>query len=105
MGGGGVLTGRAAWYGPGAGTFEGRHSGFLRFSSASCERVRAFASNPAPANDCSGSFAYDMNARIQSGIDSGLVVGASVYCQYWTRDPADPFTLGLTDGVSFVIGD
>ncbi len=61
--------------------------------------------NAAPANDCSGSFAYDMNARIQSGIDSGLVVGASVYCQYWTRDPADPFTLGLTDGLSFVIGD
>ena len=29
--------------------------------------------------------------------------GDTVYCQYWSRDPAAPFTTGLTDGVEFSI--
>jgi hypothetical protein len=52
---------------------------------------------------CSGTFAYDMNARIQSGVDSGLSSGATVYCQYWFRDPQAPFTTGLSNGLEFII--
>ena len=59
--------------------------------------------NP-PPSDCSGTYAYDMNARIQSGIDPGLTVGTSVYGQYWSRDPSDPHTTNLTDALEFLIG-
>jgi hypothetical protein len=57
-------------------------------------------------DDCSGSFAYDMNARIQSGVDPQLAVGATVDAQYWYRDPADPagFATGLSDALEFVVG-
>lgn len=56
-----------------------------------------------PPDDCSGQFSYDFNARIQSGVDPNLASAATVYCQYWYRDPADPFTTGLTNGLSFTI--
>jgi hypothetical protein len=54
-------------------------------------------------DDCSGAYSFDMNARIQSGVDANLVQGATVYCQYWSRDPASPTTTGLTNGLSFSI--
>jgi hypothetical protein len=59
--------------------------------------------NP-PPDDCSGSYSFDMNARIQSGSDPALVAGEDFYCQYWYRDPADPQTIGLTDGLRAVVG-
>jgi hypothetical protein len=60
--------------------------------------------NTGPA-DCSGTFAYDMGARIASGIDSSLHVGTTAYAQYWYRDPgSQPFTVGLTNAVRFTIG-
>jgi hypothetical protein len=43
--------------------------------------LQASGGNPAPAHDCSGSYSLDFNQRIRSGIDPGLVAGASVYCQ------------------------
>jgi hypothetical protein len=46
---------------------------------------------------------FDFNARIQSGIDPLLVAGQFCAAQYYFRDPGDPFTTGLTDGVSFTI--
>lgn len=83
------------------------YSGGFRLVAAPIKRspVMNSAGNPASVNDCSGNYAYDMNARIQLGTDPNLVVGASVCCQYWTRDPADSFGVGLTDALSFVIGD
>jgi hypothetical protein len=44
-----------------------------------------------------------MNARIQTHADPLLQPGRDVYAQYWTRDPADPWTTGLTDAISFRI--
>ncbi|MCC7011757.1 MAG: hypothetical protein IT454_04265 [Planctomycetes bacterium] len=58
----------------------------------------------APPDDCSGVFAFDFNARIQTGIDPRLQLGRTVFAQYWYRDPADVTTTGLTDGLRFVIG-
>lgn len=57
----------------------------------------------APANDCSGSFGMDFNVRIAAGVDPRLVAGATVWAQYWSRDPAASFTTNLTDGVAFLI--
>lgn len=55
------------------------------------------------ATNCSGVFNYDMQARIQSGIDPMLNVGRTVDAQYWYRDPQDPFTSGLSNAVEFTI--
>ena len=59
--------------------------------------------NP-PPNDCSGTYSFDFNARVQSGVDPALVPGRQVWAQYYSRDPGDPFLVGLTDAVTFTIG-
>lgn len=59
--------------------------------------------NAAPANDCTGSIAYDYNARIQSGIDPNLSVGQEVFVQAWARDPASASTTSLSNAIRFVI--
>jgi hypothetical protein len=60
--------------------------------------------NP-PPDDCSGTYAFDFNAHIQSGIDPGLVGGATIYSQFWFRDPqqAGPWSTGRSDALSFGI--
>jgi hypothetical protein len=58
--------------------------------------------NP-PPNDCSGSYSFDFNARIASGIDPNLVVGRDIYAQYYSRDPASSFAVGLTNALAFTI--
>ena len=57
----------------------------------------------AAGNDCTGNYAFDMNAWIQSGLDPSLAVGARVYAQYWYRDPLSPSQTGLSNGLDFVI--
>lgn len=60
---------------------------------------------PPPGNFCSGSFAFDFKARVQSGVYPSLAPGAVVYAQWWHRDPSDPsgFGTGLTNAISFGI--
>lgn len=58
--------------------------------------------NP-PPDDCSGTFDFEFNELVITGMDPKLVPGAKVYCQYWSRDPADPWTSSLSDAVSFTI--
>jgi hypothetical protein len=55
----------------------------------------------AVGNDCTGSYQFDFNARIQSGVDPLLVPGATVNVQCWYRDPAVPSDTGLSDGGQF----
>ena len=55
------------------------------------------------SDDCSGTFTFDMNARIRSGVDALLAPGQFVCAQYYYRDPGDAFTTGLTNAVSFTI--
>ncbi len=59
----------------------------------------------APPDDCSGAYSYDFNARIDSGVDTSLVAGATVFCQFWYRDGADPagFGTGLSNALQFSI--
>ncbi len=54
---------------------------------------------------CAGVFKRNFNARIQSGADPLLTVGARVNAQYRQRDPGDPAGFGdsLSNGVQFVI--
>ena len=53
---------------------------------------------------CGGAFALDFNAYIASGIDPALVVGATFWGQYWSRDPQSPSTTSLTDALTATIG-
>jgi hypothetical protein len=59
--------------------------------------------NALPANDCSGAFSLDFNARIQSGVDPMLVAGEEVFAQYWSRDPGDASTTNLTNALAWFI--
>lgn len=54
-------------------------------------------------DDCSGVYTYDFNARIQSSVDANLVTGANVYAQFFYRDPAATFTVGLSNAAQFQI--
>ena len=64
--------------------------------------VQHSGGNP-PPNDCSGSYALEFNSHIQGGTDPALVPGAQVFAQYWSRDPGDLFSTGLTAGLRFTI--
>lgn len=55
------------------------------------------------ADDCSGVYTFDFNARIQSGVDAQLSLGAQIFAQYWSRDPASSFTTNRSDAISFTI--
>jgi probable HAF family extracellular repeat protein len=54
-------------------------------------------------NDCTGTYAMDFNAVIQSGVLPQLAIGAEICAQFWSRDPQSPSTTGLTNAVSFTI--
>ncbi len=58
-----------------------------------------------PPDFCTGAYSFDFNARIRAGVDANLVAGASIYGQWWCRDPLASFTVGLSNGISFVIGN
>ncbi len=54
-------------------------------------------------SDCSGRPAIDFNERIQDGSDPALTAGAMVYAQWYYRDPAASFAIGLSNALSFVV--
>jgi hypothetical protein len=53
--------------------------------------------------NCTGSFTYDFNARIQSGVDPDLFAGRTISAQYYYRDPLSSFATGLSNAVRFTI--
>ena len=58
-----------------------------------------------PPDTCTGAFAFDLNDRIQSGVDPDLVPGVTVAGQYWSRDPDQPDGTGvhLTEAIEATI--
>lgn len=58
--------------------------------------------NPGPL-DCSGTFDYDFNARVRSGLDPLLVPGRMLWAQLWYRDPGAAIPIGLTNALELVI--
>lgn len=55
-------------------------------------------------SDCTGFLSFDFNARIQSGSDPTLVVGAEVFTQVWSRDPGSGSATSLSNGMHFLVG-
>ena len=60
--------------------------------------VQSSGGNPLP-DDCSGTYAFDFNALIQSGDAPLLVPGATANAQWYQRDPDDPFAAGVSDAL------
>jgi hypothetical protein len=54
-------------------------------------------------SDCTGSFAFDFNAHVDSGEDPALVAGVWVWSQYWYRDPLASSGTGLSNALRFRI--
>jgi hypothetical protein len=50
-------------------------------------------------DDCSGSYEFHFSHAYLAA--SGLSPGTRVHAQYWSRDPAASFGVGLTDAVAF----
>lgn len=54
-------------------------------------------------NNCSGVFALDFTALINSGLDPLLVPGATINLQSWHRDPGSASSTGLSNALEFAI--
>lgn len=52
---------------------------------------------------CSGVLAFDFNTWLAAGTDPALVVGQTVWSQYFARDPGGPAGLHLTSAMFFVV--
>jgi hypothetical protein len=65
--------------------------------------VRTPPQSSGTGGPCDGTFQLEFNTLIQGGHHAGLVPGATVYAQYWFRDPSSGPGTGLSDGVQFVI--
>lgn len=62
--------------------------------------------NAAPIVDCSGTYPFDFNAYVASGVHPALSAGRQVWAQFVSRDNgfAPPDNIGLTSAITFVIG-
>jgi hypothetical protein len=85
---------------PGSSAFQG---GTLCIAGGVKRTPPQSSGGSASGANCSGSFDFDMQARIQSGLDPLLAAGVRVHAQYWYRDPLDAWTSGLSDALEFTI--
>jgi hypothetical protein len=77
--------------------------GFLCVRPPTMRCAMQVSDGSSAGTDCSGSYHFDFNARIHSGVDPALGVGSDVWAQYWSRDPAAPSTTSLSDALEFHI--
>jgi hypothetical protein len=78
--------------------------GFLCVGSPLTRTAGSFSGGtPPPAADCSGSFWFDFNSYLQTGVDAALVAGQEVFCQFWSRDVASPGGSSLSNALRFLI--
>jgi hypothetical protein len=77
--------------------------GFLCVKAPTTRTPPQNSAGSPPPDDCSGAFGYDFNVRIAAGTDARLIAGATVWSQYWSRDPQASFTTNLSNALSFVI--
>ena len=52
---------------------------------------------------CDGRLVFDFGSWLASGADPRLIPGQAVHAQAWVRDPSDPTTVALSNGVAFVV--
>ncbi|MBM3986392.1 MAG: hypothetical protein FJ294_00350 [Planctomycetes bacterium] len=95
---------RATLAGPSAAPFRGGTNCVL--APAARLAKQESGGTALPALDCSGGFVVDFNEYIASGANPALVAGATVWVQWWSRDPGFPApnNFGFTNGLRFTIG-
>jgi len=105
-----IVAGGALNHGTGALVY-GLHPGQVPFDGGVlciAPRFRAIkfvrGAGSAAGFDCTGTLSVDFDAWVRSGIDPTLVPGATVFAQFWYRDPFLPAGAGLTDAMRFEIG-
>lgn len=92
--------------GPDATPFQG---GYLCVAAPRRRTPVTNSGGSASGDDCSGVFAFDLNA-FASGALGGAPApelsnpGASVHCQQWSRDPGSLANSGLSSGLRYVVG-
>jgi hypothetical protein len=71
--------------------------GGVRCVAISLHRTPVQSSGGSPSGqECTGEFAFDMNAPIQSGADPLLTSATTNYGQCWYHDPDDPHSTVLS---------
>ena len=50
-------------------------------------------------DDCSGQYSFHFSHAYMAS--KGIAPGTGIYAQFWSRDPAAPFNVGLTDAAAF----
>ena len=50
-------------------------------------------------DDCSGSYSFHFSHAYMAA--KGMLAGDRIHAQFWSRDPAAPFNVGLTDAAAF----
>ncbi len=65
--------------------------------------TRTGIANSLGASACGGVLALDFNAWIAAGSDPALVAGQAFWGQFWYRDPASTFTVGLSNAITGTI--
>ena len=98
-----VLRSKSGMLFYGFATLSAPYQGGTMCIRAPLRRTPVQDSGGTSADECSGTFTYDMNARIRSGLDPMLVPGQFVAVQYFYRDPAASFTTGLSNAACFTI--
>jgi hypothetical protein len=88
-------------YGAAATPFQG---GTLCVQAPTIRTALQNAGGATSGASCTGVFALDFNARIQSAVDPLLTVGRQVFTQYWARDPQSASTTSLSNAISFLVG-
>jgi hypothetical protein len=92
--------------GPGATPFQG---GFLCVGAPQRRTPVGASGGSAGGDDCSGVFAFDLNAFAAGQLGGSpapelLVAGTEVHTQQWSRDPGATGASGLSAGLRFVTG-
>lgn len=100
----GFTNGRAALLVYGLGSTSLAFYGGTLCVAAPLHRTPIVLTGGSPSGvDCTGSFSFDMNAWIRSGVDPRLGVGTTVYAQVHGREPTAAPHFGASNAVAFQI--
>ncbi|MCY3004028.1 MAG: hypothetical protein NTV21_19705 [Planctomycetota bacterium] len=85
-------------YGSSATAFQG---GFKCVANPTVRTPSVGSGGNTTGNSCTGSYGFTFTTAYMNSL--GIVPGDTIYAQWWTRDPAAPFTTGLSNAVQFTV--
>jgi subtilisin family serine protease len=85
-------------YAPSATPFQG---GFKCVANPTVRTPSISSGGNTSGNSCTGSYSFTFSTAYMNSL--GIDPGDTLYAQWWTRDPAAPFTTGLSNAVQFTV--